>query len=54
MTVQEMLDDCKLCEDDLTDWECEFIGNLLEQVAEGRNLSKSQLEKLEQIWEERT
>lgn len=37
----------------LTDWEDEFLGKLLYLLVSGRQLSPSQVDKLEQIYEER-
>lgn len=46
-----MVEDCESNESLLSDWECEFIDSISNQIDEGRDLSEAQIDKLEEIWE---
>ncbi len=49
-----MVEDCEGNESMLSDWECEFIDSIRNQIDEGRDLSERQIEKLEDIWKKVT
>lgn len=49
-----MLNDCVKRKARLTDWEIEFIDNLVALTAPGYGLSLAQLERLDLIWEKAT
>jgi len=46
-----MLDDCQKRSEWLTEWERGFVGSLQQQIANGRQLSAKQIERLDNIWE---
>ncbi|WP_292992520.1 hypothetical protein [Nitrosomonas sp.] len=46
-----MIEDCEVDKSMMSDWECEFIETIRNQIDEGRNLSEAQIDKLEEIWE---
>ncbi len=52
--IGQMIDDCETRESRLSEWEAEFIDSLRHQLANGRNLTERQVEKLESIWEKAT
>ncbi len=52
--IQTMLDDCEKRSEKLSDWECEFIDSISDQLGRGRGLSEKQEQILERIWEKVT
>lgn len=46
-----MLEDCKKRRGWLTEWERGFLESLQRQIAEGRQPSAKQIEKLDNVWE---
>jgi len=52
--VEAMLQDCEDREDQLSDWEMNFIESLQEWTAEGKTLTEKQDETLDKIWEKVT
>lgn len=49
-----LVEDCERRESRLTDWERQFIDSLRSQLEEGRRPSKTQIEKLDEVWEKAT
>lgn len=47
----QMIQDCELRSEKLTNWETDFIDSLSSQVVSGRTLTERQIEKLEAIWD---
>jgi hypothetical protein len=47
----QMIKDCLLRADNLSEWEFEFVTDLKSKASWGRKLSESQLSKLSEIWE---
>lgn len=52
--IQTMLDDCEKRSEKLSNWECEFIDSISDQLGRGRGLSEKQEQILERIWEKVT
>jgi hypothetical protein len=50
----QMLENIEKRNDKLNEWEIDFIGWISERISHGRNLSDSQVSKLENIWEKVT
>jgi hypothetical protein len=48
--ILQMISDCENRESKMTEWECEFIQSISEQISV-RALSKKQMDTLEKIWE---
>lgn len=46
-----MLEDCEKRSERLTEWECGFVESLQRQIADGRQPSAKQIEKLDSVWE---
>lgn len=49
-----LVEDCERRESRLTDWERQFIDSIRRQLEEGRRPSKTQIEKLDEVWEKAT
>jgi hypothetical protein len=49
--LDQMLQDCEVREEKLSEWERTFIDSLTHRRAKGNSLTEPQAEKLEQIWE---
>lgn len=47
---QTMIDDCEKRSDKMSEWECDFIQSLSEQIDNGRTPSGKQIDKLNSIW----
>lgn len=52
--IQSMLDDCEKRSEKMSDWECEFIDSISDQLGRGRGLTEKQEQILERIWEKVT
>ena len=52
--IQSMLDDCEKRSEKMSDWECEFIDSISDQLGRGRGLTEKQEHILERIWEKVT
>lgn len=50
----QLLHDCELRENRLTDWERGFVDSLHRQIEQGRRPSPKQIETLDTIWERAT
>ena len=50
----QLIADCELREEKLSDWERSFIDSLSRQLTDGRGLSQKQIDRLEEIWEKVT
>lgn len=50
----DMIEDCETRSDRLGDWECDFIDSIRRQVDEGKSLTQTQYEKLEEVWQRAT
>ena len=53
-TIEEWLSACEDCEGKLSSWETDFIANIRQRVENGRPLSESQVEKLQEIYDAKT
>lgn len=51
--IVSLLDDIDACGEDLTDWESDFIDDMLKRVEDGDDFSPGQREKIVQIYEAR-
>lgn len=49
-----MIKDCIARESKLTDWERQFIDSIDHRTSNGKSLTDSQTERLEEIWEKIT
>ncbi|MGK2884397.1 MAG: hypothetical protein ACSLE8_06410 [Rhodococcus sp. (in: high G+C Gram-positive bacteria)] len=52
--ADDMLDDCENRSERLSDWELGFIDSLKAQRYEGKSLTQSQYDKLEEVWRRAT
>lgn len=49
-TIIDMLNDLELNEDDLTDWERNFVDSVQRRLSTTRPASEDQIEKVIEIW----
>ena len=49
--LQDMVDDCMMCCEELTDWELQFIDSIALKLDNGQTLTASQQKKLGEVWE---
>lgn len=49
-----LIDDCEQREQQLTDWERQFLDSIRKQLEEGRRLTQKQTDRLDIIWEKAT
>lgn len=50
----QLVEDCVTRESRLSDWERNFVDDIARQLADGRDLSKKQSERLDECWEKAT
>jgi len=50
-SLQDMVDDCMMCCEDLTDWEIEFVDSVAFRLGAGQDVTVNQWEKLTEIRE---
>ena len=51
---REMIDDCSDRESQMSEWECDFIESIDEQLYDTKSLSAKQIDVLNRIWEKVT
>ena len=51
---REMIDDCSDRESQMSEWECDFIESIDEQLYDTKSLSTKQIDVLNRIWEKVT
>lgn len=52
--IDQLIEDCENRESRLSDWERSFVDSLKSQRAQGRPLTKRQVERLEELWDKAT
>lgn len=50
----QMVEDCEARESRLTDWERNFVDDIGKQLANGRDLTKKQADRLDEVWTKAT